>query len=101
MNIYPFIVLAGIIIVAIVGVFARPLWARLILWILAIPPLGLGLFALWQGGIAEPFSTELMVLFCGVMFLPATGCLIGQVRCSLMREEITGRSHGNGDGDNA
>jgi len=73
--------LLGVIIlvaIAIAGLVVRRLVARIICWTLAVPPLAIGSLALWQGGIAEPFSPMQMLIFCSLAFLPAVGCGIGQ-----------------------
>ena len=43
---------------------------RVLLFLFAILCFGIGLLALLQGGIAEPFSKETMIGFCAVMFSP-------------------------------
>ena len=67
-----------IIMVGLEGVFFCQGWLRVVLWLLAAPPLCVGLLALSQGGIAEPFSTHQMWIFCTFAFWPAVGCTIGE-----------------------
>jgi len=66
-------------IIGIVGIFARSLRLRILLWILSIPYAFIGIMALLLGGIAEPFNPDQMKLFCVIVFWPAIGCTIGQI----------------------
>jgi hypothetical protein len=50
-----------------------------VFWVLSVPPLCVGVLALNQGGIAEPFSAGQMWVFSAVTFWPAIGCLLGEV----------------------
>jgi len=79
MRIHYYVVLVGIVALAIAGAFLRPVWARVACWILSVPPLAVGLFALSQGGIAEPFTRGQMTGFCAFAFAPAIGCTLGEL----------------------
>jgi len=79
MHVPSSVIIGGIVVVALAGLLARHFIARIICWVLAAPPLIIGMLALWQGGIAEPFSERQMLRFCSLAFLPAAGCAIGQV----------------------
>jgi len=56
---------------------------------LALPALFVGVWALSQGGIAEPFSASQMAKFCTLAFWPVTGCAIGQVLTIRQRKKAT------------
>lgn len=71
----------------ILGVIARPLWGRIILWVLAVPSLVAGCLVLAFGGIAEPFTKWQIVGFCTLTFWPAIGCTIGQALSVATEEE--------------
>ncbi len=64
--------------VGIGGMFSSRRSVRLVFWVLAVAPFGLGMFALIQGGIAEPFSSRQMWAFCAVTFWPVVGCVLGE-----------------------
>lgn len=84
MRINPGMGFSVVALVAVAGIFARSKVARAMCWVLAVPPLIIGCFALWQGGVTEPFSRQEMLTFCGLAFLPAVGCTIGQLRSRIM-----------------
>ena len=67
-----------IVLVGLEGIFFCQGWLRIVLWVLAAPPLCVGLLTLSQGGIVEPFSSQQMWMVCGFAFWPAIGCLIGE-----------------------
>jgi hypothetical protein len=67
-----------VILAGIGGVIARERWVRLLFWIQAAPPLCVGAFTLYQGGIAEGFAPKLMTEFCTVAFWPTVGCALGE-----------------------
>ena len=78
-------VIAGLAAIGIVGALVRPVWARIICWLLSVPPFGLGLFVLACGGIAEPFSEKQMWAVCVPLFLPIMGCAIGEIAAGMRR----------------
>lgn len=84
-----YLIIAGIILVAVVGLFSTHVIVRVVCWILSIPPLAAGCLALWQGGIVEPFSTRLMIIFCSFAFLPAGCCTVGEIVSFLKKHEST------------
>jgi len=71
--------IAGIIVLGIAAIFARLLWFRILLWILAVPFFLLGLLAIVQGGIADAMSPQQMLKWCALMFWPMIGCIAGLV----------------------
>lgn len=80
MDLIPSVVTVILVVLAVCGAFVRPNSIRIVCWVLSLPPLGIGCLALWQGGIVEPFSGIQMLGFCAVVFSPALGCAIGQIR---------------------
>lgn len=75
----PTVLIGLFALVGIGGICFSRRWVRVVFWLLSIPPLGLGVFGLSQGGIAEPFSSRQMWTFCAATFWPAIGCLLGEV----------------------
>jgi hypothetical protein len=73
------LVLALIVLTGLIGLFARQVCVRGVLWLLAVPPFLVGLLGLGQGGIAEPFTPKMMAVFCAFAFWPAFGCMIGEI----------------------
>ena len=78
----------------IAGIFVDAIWARVLLWILSIPPLYLGTLILWQGGFVEPFSLGEQIAFCSLLFLPVLGCTIGQFRRHYARGMVSHKRSG-------
>jgi len=92
MSMSPALVVTTLVVIGIGGIFARSMVVRVLCWLFATPPLLAGCFALWQGGIAEPFSEKQMFVFCAGAFWPAFGCLIGQILTYRSRTVHLGRS---------
>lgn len=79
-------IVIGILIVTIGGILARKPWLRVLLWVLSLPALALGLLALSQGGIAEKFQPDFLIVFCVTALAPAVGCATGEVIRMFMRK---------------
>jgi hypothetical protein len=74
------IIILVIGLIGVGGMLLMPWWGRVLLWLPSLGLLFLGIFALKQGGIAEPFSSRQMLAFCSITFWPAIGCAVGEVR---------------------
>jgi len=79
MHMPPAVGVLVLLVIAATGVLARSTIVRVACWTLAMPPLAIGALALWQGGIAEPFSAKQLLVFCALAFLPVLGCGTGQL----------------------
>ncbi len=86
MGIGPTLLCTTWVVVGLAGIFVRVVLVRILCWLFAVPLLGVGCFALWQGGIAEPFTEKQMLMFCSVTFWPAVACAIGEVLAFLRRK---------------
>jgi len=86
MELVPPAIIVGLIVLSLCGALVRNWFARIICCVLSVPPFGLACLALWQGGIAEPFSGRQVLEFCTLGFMPAVGCAAGQVR-ALMKNK--------------
>ncbi len=65
--------------VGLAGIFIWRGWTRVVLWVLALPPLWLGIAAWGPGRMAEEFGTAFARAFCAVMVWPALGCVLGEL----------------------
>lgn len=81
-----------IVLLGVGGVLVTHEGKRLILWVLSIPFIFIGVFALNQGGITEHFSSGMMFVFCSIMFWPAIGCAIGEIRKAWSEPKIPDKS---------
>lgn len=72
------LILTGISVLGLAGVIMRVRLGRTIVWLLSLAVSMVGLLALGQGGIAEPFSQTQMWSFCAVTFWPVLGCAVGE-----------------------
>ena len=79
------ITIAAIVAAGVAGVFVNLWWGRLALWLGSAPFACVGILALSQGGVAEPFSAGQMWAWCSVTFWPVVGCAAGEVRRSMHR----------------
>jgi len=73
------LVAMALVALTLAGVMAREFMARAIAWVFSIPPFLIGLLALLQGGIVEPFSKRQLLVFCSIAFMPLVGCLVGRI----------------------
>jgi len=78
-------VVVGIVAVAIGGILARKRWIRVLFWVLSLPSFGLGLLAWSQGGIAEKFTPDVLIVFCATAFAPIVGCVAGEIISTIRR----------------
>jgi hypothetical protein len=90
------IIIIAIALVGVGGMFLMPWWGRVLLWLPSLALLWLGIFALRQGGIAEPFSPGQMFGFCSVTFWPAIGCVVGEARRLWRRTRLPRERQANG-----
>ena len=88
-NMNTIAIMAAIAGVAIGGILVRRRWIRIILWVLSLPSLGIGILALIQGGIAEPFTPAYMTVFCASTFAPIVGCVTGEVIIFITKKRET------------
>lgn len=79
MSLGVMIVVATLILLGIAGIWTHQRPMRILLCLLSIPPLATGVLTLVNGGIAEPFKTREMIIFCALTFWPSVGFTIGQV----------------------
>ena len=74
-----YLIIIIIFFLGIAGILLKARLLRNIVWLVSLFPLGIGFFALFQGGTAEPFSTKFMTIYCSVAFWPTAGCLLGEI----------------------
>jgi hypothetical protein len=74
------IIIGVLVVIGIGGFLFDGMWWRFVFWVLATPPFLVGMLGLLQGGIAEPFRGNQMLVFCSMMFFPIVGCALGSIR---------------------
>lgn len=88
------LLLVSVVLVGIAGITVASIWARILLWLLSIPPACLAFFIVSLGGLVEPMSTKGIVEACAFLFWPAAGCAIGEIRLysyrKLVRQTVRG-----------
>jgi uncharacterized membrane protein len=82
-------IIFALIAIGVLGVFVRKLVLRVLCFALSVPCFLAGLAVLAAGGIAEPFSNEQMLVFCGLAFTPIIGLTIGEI-IKIIRKENNG-----------
>lgn len=65
--------------IGLFGLFFSQGWFRIVLWAFAIYPFLTGIMVLLAGGVIHAFTPSQMLLWCGVCFWPAIGCVLGEI----------------------
>ena len=87
-----YLIIIIILLLGIAGILLKDRLLRNIVWLISLIPLAIGFFALFQGGIAEPFSAKFMTIYCLVAFWPVAGCISGEILILKEKSKINSSS---------
>lgn len=71
------------------GVFANRRWARILFWVLALPPFCLGVLCLLVCWLVKGVPVGFLLFCCAGLFLPFFGCLVGSYATRLRVPVVT------------